>query len=480
MPVEQPVISTAFDALTALLRRWDAHAIPPGLHTDRYLDTIGYVTTSLPPGPRYPRALQTFGWGVRPMPFMERCHERYGDIFTMKIAHEGTWVMLAHPDMVKQVFTGDPAVFHAGEGNVILRPLVGSNSVLQLDDAPHMVQRKLLLPPFHGERMQRYGDLLTEIADGEIDGWPTDAPFSLWPRMQAITLEVILRAVFGLEQGERLEALRTRLRGLLEASTSTATMALLAFLGPERVTRLPMFRRELDPVDELIYAEIRERREDPDVADREDILSLLVQARHENGEPMSDEELRDELVTLLVAGHETTATSLAWSIERLVRHPDKLERLREEVFAEQDEYLDAVCKETLRLRPVLPVVARVLKEEAEIGGYRLPAGVTVTPCIHLIHRRPDIYPEPRRFRPERFLERPAGTYTWIPFGGGVRRCLGATFALFEMKQVLSRIVSQVELRPGTADGERVKRRAITLSPARGTEVVAAKRVAVTA
>lgn len=439
------------------------------------------MTSTLPPGPRYPRVLQTLGWGVRPMPFMERCHARYGDIFTVKIAHEGTWVMVAHPEMVKQVFTGDPAVFHAGEGNVILRPLVGSNSVLQLDDAPHMAQRKLLLPPFHGERMQRYGDLLTEIAEGEIDRWPAGTPFSLWPRMQAITLEVILRAVFGLEEGERLEALRTRLRGLLEASTSTATMALLALVGPERVTRLPMFRRELDPVDELIYAEIRERRHDSGLAEREDILSLLVQARHEDGEPMSDEELRDELVTLLVAGHETTATSLAWAIERLVRHPDKLERLRDEVAAGDDEYLDAVCKETLRLRPVLPLVARVLKEEVEIGGYRLPAGVTVTPCIHLIHRRPGIYPEPRSFRPERFVERPAGTYTWIPFGGGVRRCLGATFALFEMRQVLSSIVARVELRPAARDSERVTRRAITLSPARGTEVVSTpRRVAVTA
>ena len=414
------------------------------------------------------------------MPFMERCHARYGDIFTLKIAHEGKWVILAHPDMVKQVFTGDPAVFHAGEGNVILRPLVGSNSVLQLDDAPHMAQRKLLLPPFHGERMQSYGELMTEIAEREIDSWPADAPFALWPRMQAITLEVILRAVFGLEEGERFEALRKRLREVLEASTSTSTMALLALLGPDRITRLPMFRRELDPIDELIYAEIRERREDPALADREDILSLLVQARHEDGEPMSDEELRDELVTLLVAGHETTATSLAWSIERLVRHPDKLERLREEVSVGDDEYLDAVCKETLRLRPVLPVVARMLKDEVEIGGYRLPAGVTATPCIHLIHRRPDIYPEPRRFRPERFLEQPAGTYTWIPFGGGVRRCLGATFALFEMRQVLSSIVSRVELRPASAEGERVTRRAITLSPAHGTKVVSHPRVPVAA
>jgi cytochrome P450 len=414
------------------------------------------------------------------MPFMERCQARYGDIFTLKIAHEGKWVLLAHPDMVKQVFTGDPAVFHAGEGNVILRPLVGSNSVLQLDDAPHMAQRKLLLPPFHGERMQSYGELITEVAEREIDSWPADAPFAVWPRMQAITLEVILRAVFGLEEGERFEALRRRLREVLEASTNTMTMGLLALIGPERITRLPMFRRELDPINELIYAEIRERREDPGLADREDILSLLLQARHEDGEPMSDEELRDELVTLLVAGHETTATSLAWSIERLVRHPEKLERLRDEVAAGDDEYLDAVCKETLRLRPVLPVVARVLKEEVEIGGYRLPAGVTVTPCIHLIHRRPDIYPEPRRFRPERFLEQPAGTYTWIPFGGGVRRCLGATFALFEMRQVLSSIVSRVELRPASGEGERVTRRAITLSPAHGTKVFSYPRVPVAA
>ena len=414
------------------------------------------------------------------MPFMERCQKRYGDIFTLRITHEGAWVLLAHPDMVKQVFTGDPKVFHAGEGNVVLRPLVGSNSVLTLDEGPHMSQRKLLLPPFHGERMQSYGDLLSEIADREVESWASGAPFRLWPRMQAITLEVILRAVFGLEDGERLDALRTRLRQVLEAGTRTSTMVLLGFLGPDRVSRLAQFRSELDPINELIYAEIRERREDPDVADHEDILSLLIQARHENGEPMSDEELRDELVTLLVAGHETTATSLAWSIERLVRHPEMLERLRDEVAAGDDEYLDAVCKETLRLRPVLPIVARVLKEDVEIGGYNLPAGATVAPCIHLIHRRPDIYPEPRRFRPERFLEQPAGTYTWIPFGGGVRRCLGATFALFEMRQVLSSIVAQVELRPATADSERVTRRAITLNPSRGAEVVASKRVPVAA
>lgn len=435
-------------------------------------EILGCVKASLPPGPRSPRAVQTIGWGVRPLPFLQRCHARYGDIFTVRIAHEGQWVILAHPDMVKQVFTGDPAVFHAGEANVVLRPLVGSNSVLQLDGRAHMAQRKLLLPPFHGERMQSYAGLLADIAAREIERWPTGAPFAIWPRMQAITLEVILRAVFGLEEGGRLDALRTRLRSVLASSTSTPTMALLAFLGPERVGRLGMVRRELDPIDELIHSEIRDRRDDPDAPQREDILSMLVGARHENGESMTDAELRDELVTLLVAGHETTATSLAWAIERLVRHPAKLERLRDELGTGDDEYLDAVCKETLRLRPVLPLVVRVLKADVEIGGHRLPAGATVAPCIHLIHRRPEIYPEPARFLPERFLERPAGTYTWIPFGGGVRRCLGATFALFEMKQVLSSVVERVDLRPAVREGELVARRAITLSPARGAEVVA--------
>ena len=225
----------------------------------------------------------------------------------------------------------------------------------------------------------------------------------------------------------------------------------------------------MDPVDELLLDEIRQRRADPDVAERDDILSLLVQARHDDGEPMSDRELRDELMTLLVAGHETTATSLAWAIERLVRHPEKLERLREEPSGPDgdDEYLDAVVKETLRLRPVLPIVVRKLTEPMEIGGHRIPAGASLAPCIYLIHRREDIYPDPDAFRPERFLEQPAGTYTWIPFGGGVRRCLGASFAQFEMKRVLAAVAARLDLRPAEAEDERVARRAITLTPSAG-------------
>jgi cytochrome P450 len=417
--------------------------------------------------------LQTLGWTTRTMPFLERAQAKYGDMWTMKLAQEGPWVMVSDPDVVKQVFKGDPEVFRAGEGNAILSPLVGHNSVLTLDGSAHMTQRKLMLPPFHGRRMQAYGELMRDIAQREVDSWPAGGSMTLWPRMQAITLEIILQAVFGLDEGPRLDALRTRLREVLAASTAPVTMLLIAMLGTRRFERLKLVRRELDPADQLLFEQIRERREDPGLEERSDILSMLLCARYEDGQPMSDVELRDELVTLLVAGHETTATSLAWTMERLVRHPGALERLREEAAAGEDEYMDAVVKETLRLRPVLPVVVRRLSQDTEVGGRMLPAGVAVAPCIHLVHRRPDVYPEPSRFRPERFLEQPAGTYTWIPFGGGVRRCLGASFALFEMKQVLTAMMSRIEPSAPSATSERVIRRAITMSPSRGGEVTLA-------
>jgi cytochrome P450 len=424
-----------------------------------------------------PRAAQTIGWIARTGPFLERCHQRHGDVFSVRIAQEGTWVMLANPDHVRQVFTGDPKVFHAGEANAILRPVVGDNSVLLLDEQQHMAQRKLLLPPFHGERMQRYGELMREVAEQEIASWPHGEPLQLWPRMQAVTLEVIMRAVFGMEEGARLDELRQCLRTTLDWTTRPAQMAALALLGPKRLERIPGFRDRYADVDALLYKEIRARRDAEDLDERDDIMSLLLQARHEDGSPMSDEELRDELTTLLVAGHETTATALAWGIERLVRHPDKLERLREEALAGGDEYVDAVAKETLRLRPVIPIVVRRVTEPVEIGGYTIPAGWKVAPCIYLMHRHASIYdPDPTAFRPERFLEQPAGTYTWIPFGGGIRRCIGASFAVFEMKTVLSAIARLVDLRAARSDGEHVVRRAITLTPNRGAEVIARPRV----
>lgn len=430
----------------------------------------------LPPGPGLPRALQTFGWVKRPMAYMEQCRERYGDMYTMRIANEGDWVVISDPALVKQVFTGSPEVFHAGEGNQILLPLLGSNSVLLLDEKPHLRQRKLLLPPFHGDRMQAYGALMDEVAREALRDWPRDEPFDLIGRMQAVTLEVILKAVFGLTEGPRFDAMRRELRILLGKAMSPVTMSFLFAFGPKRASEMRFFQREAEPVDRLIAEEIAERREQADLAERTDILSLLLAARHEDGSPMDGRELRDELMTLLVAGHETTATALSWAIERLVRHPDKLARLRGEIDAGDDAYLDAVVTETLRVRPVLSVVVRLLTEDVELGGYTLPAGTRVVPAIHLVHRRPDIYPDPRAFRPERFLDSKPGTYTWFPFGGGVRRCLGASFAIFEMKQVLRAIVSELDLEPAAAAPEPAKRRAITLVPSGGARIVARRRV----
>jgi cytochrome P450 len=407
----------------------------------------------------------------RPGPMLEDCRRRYGDMFTLRIAHEGTWVFLADPDAIKQVFTGDPRVLHAGEANVVLLPMLGHHSVLLLDEAAHMSQRKLMLPSFHGERMRGYEQTMAEVAAAEIESWPAGQPYAVRPAMQRITLEVIMRTVFGVQDDARRERLRATLGGALEWGSDPRRMAMLAMLGPHRVERAAIFQRVRQPADELIYEEIRERRGAIDLEERDDVLSLLLQARHEDGSPMTDEELRDELMTLLVAGHETTASSLAWAVERLVRNPRVLERLREEVATGDDEYVDAVCKETLRLRPILALVLRRLTEPMEIGGRLLPAGVNLAPCIYLVHRRADVYPEPYAFRPERFIEQPAGTYTWIPFGGGVRRCLGATFALFEMRVVLRELVRRLELRAADARPERVARRAITLVPERGGEVV---------
>jgi cytochrome P450 len=428
----------------------------------------------LPPGPPLPTAIQTAIWSRQARRMLFACQERYGDVFTLKIAHEGRWVMLADPEAIKQVFTGDPRVFHAGEGNEILRPVLGDNSVLVLDEKPHIGQRRLLLPPFHGERMQGYAKTMREIAAGEIESWPLGTPYRLRPRMQAITLEIILRTVFGLREGERLTELRDALRGFLDLTTNPRILLPVLLAGAKRATRVPFFRRRIERVDRLIYAEIAERRRAGDLEQRDDVLSLLIAARHEDGSPMSDVEMRDELLTLLVAGHETTATSLAWAVERLARHPQKLERLRAEAEAEEgesDAYLTATIQETLRLRPVISIVARRLTEPVEIAGYELPAGVSVTPCVYLTHRNPEVYPEPDRFLPERFLDNPPGTYTWIPFGGGVRRCLGASFAQFEMAVVLRELVVRRRIHPAIPKPERVFRRAITETPRHDATVV---------
>ncbi|MGA8745794.1 MAG: cytochrome P450, partial [Solirubrobacterales bacterium] len=273
-----------------------------------------------------PRAAQTLIWSRRAQWMLEQCRARFGNTFTLRIAYEGTWVIVSDPEAVKRVFTGDPRVFHAGEGNQILRPILGENSVLVLDEKAHIGQRKLLLPPFHGERMQEYGQKMAEIAAREIESWPTGAPHALRPRMQAITLEIILETVFGLHGGSRMEALRSALRDFLDLTTDPRLLAPMILLGPQRIRRYPFFKRRIERVDHLLNREIVERRAVSDLAERDDVLSMLVAARHEDGSPMGDAEIRDELLTLLVAGHETTATALSWAMERLVRHPEKLER----------------------------------------------------------------------------------------------------------------------------------------------------------
>ena len=419
-------------------------------------------------------------WILRPVPFIERCNERYGDFFAVRFVL-GNILWIADPDVIKRVFTGDPDVLHAGEGNAApLEFIMGPNSVLLLDEPEHMRQRKLMLPSFHGERMQRYGDLMREITDRDIDDWPVGAPFPLRKRTQAITLDVIMRAVFGVDDAERLARLRGALTPLLDMGTRQLAMIVIAFPAMRRTLGKRIwnqFMRRRAEADALIYDEIRRRRDDPSTVDRDDVLSILLQARDEDGNAMTDEELRDELVTLLLAGHETTATSISWAFDLLLHHPHKLARLREEVAAGQDEYLDAVIKETLRIRPVVPGVVRKLTAPLELRGYEIPAGTRVAPNIYLTHMNPAVYPEPKRFLPERFLGNGADTYSWIPFGGGIRRCLGASFALYEMKIVIPAILNRVEIE-AAGPSERITRRAITFAPhADGQVLVTAKRPA---
>ncbi|WP_288820124.1 cytochrome P450, partial [uncultured Corynebacterium sp.] len=324
------------------------------------------------------------------------------------------------------------------------------------------------MPPFRGRHLTSYTDTMTAVAHAAITGWPRGEPIRLHPLMQSLTLEVILRVVFGLNQGARLDHLRTELVHTLAASAGAAGQVLLA-LGPRRV-RAALKRKLFRDVDRLLYAEIDERRRCGDLEERSDVLSVLLRTRHHNGQPMSDVEIRDELVTLLIAGHDTTATALAWAVERLIRHPDDQARLIEETHAGGHQFRDAVIKETLRLRPVLSMVARRLTAPIEIGGIELPAGVNVVPSIYLMHRRPDLYPDPEQFRPQRFLEQNPGANTWIPFGGGVRRCLGAAFAEHEMRIVLGILFGTCTVVPPSERPESIHRRGVTHVPGRGATV----------
>jgi cytochrome P450 len=431
-----------------------------------------------------PALLQTLAWALAPTWLMDRCARALGESFTLTFFPSGMQlVLVSDPDAVKTVFTAPPELAPSGAGNSPVAPVMGPHSVIVLTGPEHMRQRKLLLPPFHGERMREYESVIVDATRRDMASWPIGTPMRLHERTRAITLEVILRAVFGVE-AERMDRVREAVSALLVPAAGPLMIMRIALRRPSLERPGGAFGQALDHLDAVLYEELAMRREREDLAERTDILSLLMQARDEDGQAMTDEELRDELVTLLLAGHETTATSVAWAIERLLRHPDKLERLVGEIDAFPDggeQYITAVVNETLRVRPVVPIVVRLLKEQLQVGPYTLPRGTRVTPSIYLTNRNPRVYGNPEAFRPERFLDDSPETFSWIPFGGGIRRCIGASFAQLEMKLILRTVLGELE--PTLPSGRRsrgsewIRRRAITLVPSAGATVVWQRRAA---
>jgi cytochrome P450 len=427
------------------------------------------ATPGLPPGPRLPGPLQALRLLVRPLAFLHACERRFGRTFTVNFAPYGRVVYLADPGDIREVFTGDGATFHTGEARAPLADVLGRHSLLLLDEDEHLRERRMMLPPFHGERLRDYEQAMASITADEVRSFPLGRPFALRPHMQAITLEVILRVVIGTREPERLVALRRALSRLVGMNPTLLLAAswVRRDLGPGSPWRT--FTRIRDEADALLYDEIARRRAQPG---GDDVLSLLLEARDEEGRSLDDRALRDELVTLLLAGHETTATGLAWAFERLVRHPAAMSRLLATLDAGEDAYLEAVIREALRVRPVVLEVARHLTHPVELAGHRLPAGTTVMSSLALVALSARHWEEPAAFRPERFLDGQPDPYTWVPFGGGVRRCLGASFALFEMQVVMREVLRRVALAPARPEPERGRVRHVTFAPSRGGEVIA--------
>ncbi len=442
---------------------------------------------AFPPGPPLPSLLQTALFASRPVEFLEQCHRRYGDCFTVDTLMFGREIEIVHPDLIREIFTGDPDVLRAGEANSILAPLLGTRSVLLLDGAEHVRQRKLLMPPFHGERMVSYAKTMLETTDRVIATWPAGGAQSLHPHMQRITLDIILRTVFGLDEGSHQGELHAALTRILDQQSRplhalfTLPPLRRSFLG---LTPWDSFLDATRTADDLIYGLIRRRRADARHTGGNDVLAMLLQARDEEGKGMTDGELRDELMTLLVAGHETTATMLCWAFDMVLGDAHVRARLQAELDAAgaaEDApdlatmarlpYLDATLKEVLRLRPVIPAVGRRTKAPIKLAGFDIPAGELLVPVALLTHRLPAYYPEPEAFRPERFLDNKPDPYAWLPFGGGARRCLGMAFSLYEMKIVLGRVLSRVALRKRTPAAAQVALRGFTVVPKGGTQVV---------
>jgi cytochrome P450 len=445
--------------------------------------TVTMRQPSLPPGTRLPRLAQSALWAVYPGALSRYCKRRFGPTFTLRPLGIGDVVVLTQPETIKEVFTGDREVLRAGEANAVMGPIVGKHSLLTLDGERHIRHRRLVSPPFHGEAVRTYGERVAEIAAAEVDRWPVGKEFPIRPRMQAITLEVILRTVVGVSDERRMERLRTLLRKITQVGVAEMWIvwAYPHLIDHPVVKRLSTLRL-MPEVDRLLYEEIAAHRAAGRAGSihRDDVLALLVGARDEQGEGLSDEELRDHLITLLVAGHETTTTALAWCFERLLRHPAAHLRLQGELDEGSEErYLDAVLNETLRVRPVIDAVWRKLSAPVEVAGWLLPAGATVMPSIEIVQHS-DAFADAGAFRPERFLGESAGgrashPYTFIPFGGGARRCVGASFAMMEMRAIVRTVLERVSLRTPSARDERVKVHHITLVPARGGRVIVTGR-----
>jgi cytochrome P450 len=421
---------------------------------------------TFPPGPAAPPVVQVARWIARPTEFMNKTRRDYGDVFTVRFASVGRIIFVSDPSLIKQIFTASPEHLRAGEANWPLIPVLGQRGTLLLDGQEHLKRRRVILPPFHGDRLERYRSMFTEVAEAHIARWPAGEPFALLPKIQAITLELIMKVAFGEDEDPaRIERLATEMMGLIAASQSR--LAQLPWMGNDlgRFSPMGMFMRVRRRVDDLIFEEIQRRRERGGLDERHDVFSMLLQT------DMSDVELRDELMTILLAGHETTTTALAWAFERLLRHPGTYERLRSD-----DQWAEAVINETLRLRPPIPIVGRAVKQDFQLDGYTIPAGEMLAPCIWLTHRREEVYPEPYAFKPERFLGKGPETYSWLPFGGGTRRCAGAAFAQLEMNTVMRTIAQMVDMEPADPAPERVGRRAIVLAPKHGSRVVVRPRL----
>lgn len=430
----------------------------------------------LPPGPRAPALVQILQWVARPLELLDECQRRHGDVFRLRAPGDGSFIVIATPELIKQVLAADPDTLLAGKSNqTLLEPMLGLNSLLTLDGAEHLRQRRLLLPAFHGERMHAFETAMREITEASFAAWPLHEPFALHPFMQSITLDVILRTVFGFANEHEHRDLRTQLVEMLDVAMNPW----LLVPGMLRIDpfRFPWLRitKLKQTLDASIYRLIDARRKRP--AGGSDVLSMMLEARDDQGRAMTDVEIRDELITLLLAGHETTATALAWTFDQLLAHPQTYGKLADDLAAGRDQYLDCVIRETLRVKPIVPMIGRYVAKPYQLGRWTIPVGARIAPSIYLAGKNPQAYPNPERFEPERWIGVKPDPYTWLPFGGGIRRCIGMAFAQFEMRIVLQTVVPRARMK--LADGPaKVTRRGITLAPAGGTRVVLQEKRAI--